>query len=58
MNKLLKKKSLNKLIKKNLIKFCPLCGSSYIIKYKIFKMGVKKIEGCIQPECDFCNKEI
>jgi hypothetical protein len=46
-----------RLIREGSMKFCPVCGSSYITRYKIFKIGIRKIEGCIQPECGMYNKE-
>lgn len=43
---------------KGSIKICPVCGSCYIIKYKILKSKEKKIEGCIEPKCGLYNKEL
>lgn len=46
-----------RILREGSIKFCPVCGSSYITKYKIFYLGIKKIEGCIRPECGLYLKE-
>ena len=49
------KPPIGRLIREGSIKFCPVCGSSYITRYKI---GIKKIEGCIQPKCGYYNEEL
>lgn len=39
-------------------KVCPECGSTYLTKYKVFYLGIKKIQGCIQPNCKLYNFDI
>lgn len=47
-----------RLIREGASKFCPVCGSTYLIRYKVFYLGIKRVQGCIQPECGLYNKDL
>ncbi len=47
----------NRIIREGSMTLCPVCGSTYVIKYKSYWFGIKKIQGCLQPECALYLKE-
>ncbi len=52
------KPPLCRIIREGGSKFCPECGSTYLTRYKVFYLGIRKIQGCIQPKCDLFEKSL
>ena len=46
------KEPIGRIIREGGLKICPACESTYVTKYKVFYLGVRKVQGCLQPKCD------
>lgn len=41
-----------RILREGVLKICDICASSYITQYQVFKIGIRKKRGCLNPECD------